>query len=88
GWSAEEEAKRFIRLKRQSGYNHSKNQWGYTIEKRCHIYQSLRTDAQYYMDMGHLMFDHSVAIENNRLYMEIMRNARSHLDRQTVTDGQ
>ncbi|XP_040904054.1 uncharacterized protein C3orf85-like [Toxotes jaculatrix] len=83
----EEEAKRFIRLKRQSGYwdpYHSQNQWGYTIQEQANEYwTALRADAQYYMDMGNLMFDPSVANENNRLYMEMLRNARAHLDSQT-----
>ncbi|XP_069388036.1 uncharacterized protein C3orf85-like [Paralichthys olivaceus] len=83
----EEEAKHFIRLKRQSGYwdpHHSQNQWGYTIQEQANEYwTALRTDAQYYMDMGNLMFDRSVADENNRLYMEMLRNARDHLDSQT-----
>uniref|UniRef100_A0A667X2G4 Uncharacterized protein n=1 Tax=Myripristis murdjan TaxID=586833 RepID=A0A667X2G4_9TELE len=61
----EEEAKRFIRLKRQAGYwdpNHSQNQWGYTIQEQANEYwTALRTDAQYYMDMSALMFDRSVA---------------------------
>uniref|UniRef100_A0AAQ5Z3A9 Uncharacterized protein n=1 Tax=Amphiprion ocellaris TaxID=80972 RepID=A0AAQ5Z3A9_AMPOC len=80
----EEEAKRFIRLKRQSGYwdpHHSQNQWGYTVQEQANeYYTALRTDAQYYMDMSNLMFDRSVATENNRLYMEMLRNARAHLD--------
>ncbi|XP_071772728.1 uncharacterized protein C3orf85-like [Centroberyx gerrardi] len=83
----EEEAKQVIRLKRQSGYwdpNHSQNQWGYTIQEQANEYwTALRTDAQYYMDMSALMFDRSVATENNRLYMEMLRNARAHLDSQT-----
>ncbi|XP_074530620.1 uncharacterized protein C3orf85-like [Halichoeres trimaculatus] len=83
----EEEAKRFIRLKRQTGYwdpHHSQNQWGYTIQEQANEYwTAIRTDAQYYMDMGHLMFDRSVALENNRQYMEMLRNARAHLDSQT-----
>ncbi|XP_076594750.1 uncharacterized protein C3orf85-like [Chaetodon auriga] len=83
----EEDAKRFIRLKRQSGYwdpHHSQNQWGYTIQEQANEYwTALRTDAQYYMDMSNLMFDRSVATENNRLYMEMLRNARAHLDSQT-----
>nr|XP_057919251.1 uncharacterized protein C3orf85-like isoform X1 [Doryrhamphus excisus]XP_057919252.1 uncharacterized protein C3orf85-like isoform X1 [Doryrhamphus excisus]XP_057919253.1 uncharacterized protein C3orf85-like isoform X1 [Doryrhamphus excisus]XP_057919254.1 uncharacterized protein C3orf85-like isoform X1 [Doryrhamphus excisus]XP_057919255.1 uncharacterized protein C3orf85-like isoform X1 [Doryrhamphus excisus]XP_057919256.1 uncharacterized protein C3orf85-like isoform X1 [Doryrhamphus excisus] len=83
----EEEAKRFIRLKRQSGYwdpHHAQNQWGYTIQEQANEYwTALRTDAQFYMDMGNLMFDRSVADENNRMYMEMLRNARAHLDSQT-----
>ncbi|XP_030253013.1 uncharacterized protein C3orf85 [Sparus aurata] len=83
----EEEAKRFIRRKRQSGYwdpHHSQNQWGYTIQEQANEYwTALRTDAQYYMDMGNLMFDHSVATENNRLYTEMLRKVRAHLDSQT-----
>uniref|UniRef100_A0A3Q1FCV6 Uncharacterized protein n=1 Tax=Acanthochromis polyacanthus TaxID=80966 RepID=A0A3Q1FCV6_9TELE len=59
----EEEAKRFIRLKRQSGYwdpHHSQNQWGYTVQEQANeYYTALRTDAQYYMDMSNLMFDRS-----------------------------
>ncbi|XP_049594193.2 uncharacterized protein C3orf85-like isoform X2 [Syngnathus scovelli] len=83
----DEEAKRFIRLKRQSGYwdpHNSQNQWGYTIQEQANEYwTALRTDAQFYMDMGHLMFDRSVADENHRLYMEMLRNTRAHLDSQT-----
>uniref|UniRef100_A0A3P8Z1B3 Uncharacterized protein n=1 Tax=Esox lucius TaxID=8010 RepID=A0A3P8Z1B3_ESOLU len=83
----EEEAKQLIRLKRQSGYwdpNHSQNQWGYTVQEQADEYWTvIRTNAQYYMDMGHLMFDRSVATENNRLYMDMLRNARAHLDSQT-----
>ncbi|XP_030001701.1 uncharacterized protein C3orf85 [Sphaeramia orbicularis] len=83
----EEKAKGFIRLKRQSGYwdpYHSQNQWGYTIQEQANEYwTALRTDAQYYMDMGNLMFDRSVADENNRRYMEMLRHARAHLDSQT-----
>ncbi|XP_061900124.1 uncharacterized protein C3orf85-like [Entelurus aequoreus] len=83
----EEQAKGFIRLKRQSGYwdpHSSQNQWGYTIQEQANEYwTALRTDAQFYMDMGNLMFDRSVADENNRLYAEMLRNARAHLDSQT-----
>ncbi|XP_061103835.1 uncharacterized protein C3orf85-like [Conger conger] len=88
----EEEAKQFIRLKRQAQYPgtgywdpyHSQNQWGYTIQEQANEYWTmLRADAQYYMDMGNLMFDRAVATENNRLYMEMLRNARAHLDGQT-----
>uniref|UniRef100_A0A3Q2XRS9 Uncharacterized protein n=1 Tax=Hippocampus comes TaxID=109280 RepID=A0A3Q2XRS9_HIPCM len=83
----EEEANRFIRLKRQSGYwdpHNSQNQWGFTIQEQANEYwTALRTDAQFYMDIGSLMFDRSVADENNRLYMEMLRNARAHLDSQT-----
>ncbi|KAI3351700.1 hypothetical protein L3Q82_020540 [Scortum barcoo] len=64
----EKEAKGFIRLKRQSGYwdpHHSQNQWGFTIQEQVNEYwTALRTDAQYYVDMGNLMFDRSVATEN------------------------
>ncbi|KAM9849859.1 uncharacterized protein C3orf85-like [Aulostomus maculatus] len=83
----DDEAKRFIRLKRQAGYwdpYHSQNQWGYTVQEQANEYwTAIRTDAQYYMDMSNLMFDRSVATENNRLYMEMLRNARAHLDSQT-----
>ncbi|TKS72312.1 hypothetical protein D9C73_006386 [Collichthys lucidus] len=61
----EEEAKKFIRLKRQSGYwdpHHAQNQWGYTIQEQANEYwTAIRTDAQYYMDMSNMMFDRSVA---------------------------
>ncbi|XP_036436520.1 uncharacterized protein C3orf85-like [Colossoma macropomum] len=84
----EEQAKRFIRPKRQAGYwdpNHSQNVWGYTIQEQANEYwTALRTDAQYYMDMGNLMFDRSVADETNRLYAEMLRNVRAHLDAQTA----
>ncbi|XP_026214244.1 uncharacterized protein C3orf85 [Anabas testudineus] len=83
----EQEAKRFIRHKRQSGYwdpHHSQNMWGVTVQEQANEYwTALRTDAQYYMDLSSLMFDRSVATENNRLYMEMLRNARAHLDSQT-----
>ncbi|XP_035506472.1 uncharacterized protein C3orf85-like isoform X2 [Scophthalmus maximus] len=83
----QEEAKQFIRLKRQSGHwdpHHSQNQWGYTVQEQANEYwTALRTDAQYYMDMSNLMFDSSVATENNRLYMEMLRTAQAHLDSQT-----
>ncbi|XP_076866777.1 uncharacterized protein C3orf85-like [Brachyhypopomus gauderio] len=83
----EENAKKFIRNKRQAGYwdpNHSQNMWGYTVQEQANEYwTALRTDAQYYMDMGNLMFHRSVADENNRLYMEMLRNARAHLDAHT-----
>ncbi|KAI4880067.1 hypothetical protein NFI96_013374 [Prochilodus magdalenae] len=61
----EEQAKRFIRSKRQVGYwdpNHAQNVWGYTIQEQANEYWThLRTQAQYYMDMGNLMFDRSTA---------------------------
>ncbi|KAM9795416.1 uncharacterized protein C3orf85-like [Neosynchiropus ocellatus] len=83
----QEDAKRFIRLKRQSGYwdpHHAHNQWGYTIQEQANEYwTAIRTDAQFYMDMGHMMFDQSVADENNRMYMEMLRQARAHLDSHT-----
>ncbi|KAL4657286.1 hypothetical protein GN956_G4851 [Arapaima gigas] len=83
----EEEAKKFIRLKRQTGHwdpNNSQNMWGYTLQEQANEYwTALRTDAQYYMDLGALMFDRNTAVENNRLYMEMLRDARAHLDRQT-----
>uniref|UniRef100_A0A8C1AEK8 Uncharacterized protein n=1 Tax=Cyprinus carpio carpio TaxID=630221 RepID=A0A8C1AEK8_CYPCA len=60
-----EQAKKFLRLKRQSGYwdpNHAQNQWGYTLQEQVNEYWTdLRTNAQYYMDMGHLVFDRSLA---------------------------
>uniref|UniRef100_A0A3P8PWU6 Uncharacterized protein n=1 Tax=Astatotilapia calliptera TaxID=8154 RepID=A0A3P8PWU6_ASTCA len=87
----EEEAKGFIRLKRQAGYwdpHHSQNQWGYTVQEQANEYwTAIRTDAQYYMDMSNLMFDRSVATENNRMYMEMLRNARAHLDSLTGRNG-
>ncbi|XP_034546381.1 uncharacterized protein C3orf85-like isoform X2 [Notolabrus celidotus] len=81
----EEEAKGFIRLKRQSGYwdPHSpQNQWGYTVQEQLTIpcvmnlhndsaneyWTAIRTDAQYYMDMSHLMFDRSVAGKQQAIY--------------------
>ncbi|XP_041947478.1 uncharacterized protein C3orf85-like [Alosa sapidissima] len=86
----EREAKGFMRQKRQAGYwdpNHAHNQWGYTVQEQANeYYTALRTDAQYYMDIGTLMFDRSVATENNRLYMEMLRNARAHLDSFTSTN--
>lgn len=36
----EEEAKGFIRLKRQAGYwdpHHSQNQWGYTVQEQVNV---------------------------------------------------
>ncbi|XP_061581451.1 uncharacterized protein C3orf85-like [Cololabis saira] len=83
----EEAAKRFIRQKRQAGYwdpNHSQNMWGYTVQEQANEYwSSLRANIQYYVDMGNLMFDRSVADENARLYMEMLHNAQAHLDSQT-----
>ncbi|XP_056899583.1 uncharacterized protein C3orf85-like [Takifugu flavidus] len=83
----EKEAKTFIRLKRQSGYwdpYHSQNMWGYTVQEQANEYwTALRTNAQYYIDLNNLMFDRSVATENNRMYMEMLRNAQAHLDSQT-----
>ncbi|XP_041846716.1 uncharacterized protein C3orf85-like [Melanotaenia boesemani] len=83
----EEAANHFIRLKRQAGYwdpYNTQNQWGFTIQEQANEqWTALRTAAQYYMDMGNLMFDRSVADENNRLYMEMLRNAQAHLDSQT-----
>ncbi|XP_024919049.1 uncharacterized protein C3orf85 [Cynoglossus semilaevis] len=81
-----EQAKQFMRLKRQAGYwdpHHSQNVWGYTVQEQVNEYwTALRTDAQYYMDMSHLMFDPSVADENSRRYVEMLRHARAHLDTQ------
>ncbi|XP_069046069.1 uncharacterized protein C3orf85-like [Lepisosteus oculatus] len=88
----EEDANQFIRLKRQAQYshdgywdpNHSQNQWGYTVREQVNEYwTTLRTNAQYYMDMGSLMFDPSVAIENNKAYMDMLRSAGVHLQGQT-----
>ncbi|XP_060935115.1 uncharacterized protein C3orf85-like [Limanda limanda] len=67
----EEEAKPFIRLKRQSGYwdpHHSQNQWGYTIQEQGTLCRVVDTHHD----------------ENNRLYMEMLRNAQAHLYSQTV----
>uniref|UniRef100_A0A8C6WTI3 Uncharacterized protein n=1 Tax=Neogobius melanostomus TaxID=47308 RepID=A0A8C6WTI3_9GOBI len=90
-FAKEDEAKKFIRRRRQAGYwdpYNSQNIWGYTIQEQANEYwTALRTDAQYYMDMGHLMFDRSVVDENNRLYMEMLRNARAHLDSHTGQQG-
>ncbi|CAG04800.1 unnamed protein product, partial [Tetraodon nigroviridis] len=44
---------------------------------------ALRTNAQYYIDLNNLMFERSVATENNRMYMEMLRDAQAHLDSQT-----
>ncbi|XP_024139789.1 uncharacterized protein C3orf85 [Oryzias melastigma] len=83
----EQESKQFIRLKRQAGYwdpHHSQNQWGFTIQEQANEYwTSLRTQAQYYMDMGNMVFDPSVADENRRQYMEMLRHAQAHLDMMT-----
>ncbi|KAM4585852.1 uncharacterized protein C3orf85-like [Fundulus diaphanus] len=82
----EEAAKKFIRLKRQAGYwdpHHSQNMWGFTIQEQINEqWTALRAGAQYYMDMGNLMFDRSVADENTRQLMEMLRNAQAHLDSQ------
>ncbi|KAK7922072.1 hypothetical protein WMY93_008974 [Mugilogobius chulae] len=90
-FAKEDEAKIFIRRRRQAGYwdpNNSQNLWGYTIQEQANeYYTALRTDAQYYMDMGPLIFDRSVADENNRLYMEMLRNVRAHLDSHTGRGG-
>ncbi|XP_072251734.1 uncharacterized protein C3orf85-like [Leuresthes tenuis] len=83
----EEAAKQFIRLKRQAGYwdpHHSQNQWGYTHQELVNEqWTALRTNAQYYMDMSNMMFDRSVADDNTRLYMEMLRNTQAHLNSQT-----
>ncbi|KAM9741999.1 uncharacterized protein C3orf85-like isoform 1-T2 [Menidia menidia] len=83
----EDSAKQFIRLKRQADPwdpHHSQNQWGYTYQELVNEqWTALRTNAQYYMDMGNLMFDRSVADDNTRLYMEMLRNTQAHLDSQT-----
>ncbi|XP_060768105.1 uncharacterized protein C3orf85-like [Neoarius graeffei] len=85
-----EQAKRFIRQKRQIDYwdpNHPQNVWGYTVQEQVNEYwTALMTGAQYYVDMGNLVFDRSVADENYRMYMEMLRNARAHLD--TITGRQ
>ncbi|KAK1168304.1 hypothetical protein AOXY_G8135 [Acipenser oxyrinchus oxyrinchus] len=87
----EEDANQFIRLKRQAQYSHdgywdpthSQNQWGYTIREQANEYwSSLRANAQYYMDMGSLMFDPSIARENNKAYMDMLREADRHLQEQ------
>ncbi|XP_056103258.1 uncharacterized protein C3orf85-like [Rhinichthys klamathensis goyatoka] len=79
-----EQATKFLRVKRQSGYwnpNYSHNQWGYTIQEQANEYWTdLRANAQYYMDMGNLVFDRSLADENNRLYMDMLRDVRAQLD--------
>ncbi|XP_066555058.1 uncharacterized protein C3orf85 [Amia ocellicauda] len=84
----EEDANQFIRLKRQAQYSqdgywdpyHAHNQWGYTVQEQATEYwTSLRTNAQYYMDMGYMMFDPSVAIENNKVYMDMLRSTGEHL---------
>ncbi|XP_028655314.1 uncharacterized protein C3orf85-like [Erpetoichthys calabaricus] len=83
----EEDANQFIRLKRQAQYTHdgywdpngANNVWGYTIREQANEYWNfLRTTAQYYMDMG-AFFDASVADENNRLYMDMLRNVGAHI---------
>ncbi|XP_063058367.1 uncharacterized protein C3orf85-like [Engraulis encrasicolus] len=80
-----------MRLRRQvGGYwdpHHTHNQWGFTVKEQANeYYTALRTDAQYYMDMANLMFDRTTADENSRMYMEMLRNARAHLD--SFTGGQ
>ncbi|KAM4732928.1 uncharacterized protein C3orf85-like [Anableps anableps] len=83
----EEAAKKFIRLKRQVGYwdpYHSQNMWGFTIQEQANEqWTALRAGAQYYMDMGNLMFDRTVADKNIKQLMEMLRNAQAHLDSQT-----
>uniref|UniRef100_A0A3Q2EGW2 Uncharacterized protein n=1 Tax=Cyprinodon variegatus TaxID=28743 RepID=A0A3Q2EGW2_CYPVA len=83
----EEMAKKFIRQKRQDGYwdpHHSQNAWGFTIQEQANEqWTAIRTAAQYYMDMGSLMFDPVVADENTRQLMEMLRNVQDHLDSQT-----
>ncbi|KAM9441117.1 uncharacterized protein C3orf85-like [Clarias gariepinus] len=85
-----EHAKRFIRQKRQINHwdpSHSQNVWGYTVQEQVNEYwTALRTDIQYYMDMGNLVFNPAVADENYRMYMEMLRNERAHLD--TITGRQ
>ncbi|XP_050966946.1 uncharacterized protein C3orf85-like [Labeo rohita] len=82
-----EQARKFLRLKRQSDYwdpNYAQNQWGYTLQEQANeYYTDLRTNAQYYMDMGSLVFDRSLADETNRLYMEMLRDVRAQLDAHT-----
>ncbi|XDV19765.1 hypothetical protein PO909_025180 [Leuciscus waleckii] len=82
-----EQATKFLRVKRQSDYwdpSYSQNQWGYTIQEQANEYWTdLRANAQYYMDMGNLVFDRSLADENNRLYMDMLRNVRAQLDAHT-----
>ncbi|XP_058633408.1 uncharacterized protein C3orf85-like [Onychostoma macrolepis] len=82
-----EQAKKFLRLKRQSGYwdpSYPQNQWGYTLQEQANEYWTdLRTNAQYYMDMGNLVFDRSLADETNRLYMDMLRDVRAQLDAHT-----
>ncbi|XP_047007761.2 uncharacterized protein LOC124626454 isoform X1 [Ictalurus punctatus] len=51
-----------------------------SVLKANEYWTALRTDAQYYMDMGNLVFDRSVADDHYRMYMEMLRNARAHLD--------
>ncbi|XP_043927700.1 uncharacterized protein C3orf85 homolog [Protopterus annectens] len=84
---SDEEANQFIRLKRQAqGYwdpNHGQNAWGYTINEQASEYwTSLRTTAQYYMDLGSLTFDPSVSQDNIRSYMTMLQQAGAHIQQQ------
>uniref|UniRef100_A0A8C8R768 Uncharacterized protein n=1 Tax=Pelusios castaneus TaxID=367368 RepID=A0A8C8R768_9SAUR len=86
-----EEANEFIRLKRQALYSqnfwdpsNSENAWGYTVaEQVSETWTSLRTTAQYYMDLGSFAFDPTTAQDCIRSYMDMLRKSGAHLQEQT-----
>ncbi|XP_028582567.2 uncharacterized protein C3orf85 homolog [Podarcis muralis] len=86
---SEEEANEFLGLRRQalfSGYwdpASPQNGWGMTVaEQASEYWTSLRTSAQYYMDLGSVTFDTDTARDHINSYMDLLRESGAHLQQQ------
>ncbi|CAI5772886.1 Hypothetical predicted protein [Podarcis lilfordi] len=86
---SEEEANEFLGLRRQalfSGYwdpASPQNGWGMTMaEQASEYWTSLRTSAQYYMDLGSVAFDTDKARDHINSYMDLLRESGAHLQQQ------
>ncbi|XP_068926117.1 uncharacterized protein C3orf85 homolog [Petaurus breviceps papuanus] len=86
---SDDSANQFLRLKRQiysQDYwdpNHSQNTWGYTLtEQASESWTSLRTTAQYYMDLGSFVFDPSTAQDHIKSYTDMLQQSGAHLQQE------
>ncbi|XP_048351145.1 uncharacterized protein C3orf85 homolog [Sphaerodactylus townsendi] len=77
-YASEEEANQFLQLKRRAPYSQSywdpsssQNGWSFTVaEQTREAWTTLKTTAQYYMDLGSFAFYPDKARDQIRSYME------------------
>ncbi|XP_034971848.1 uncharacterized protein C3orf85 homolog [Zootoca vivipara] len=82
---SEEEANEFLGLRRQALFSDywdpasPQNGWA---EKASEYWTSLKTSAQYYMDLGSVAFDTDTARDHINSYMDLLRESGAHLQQQ------